>query len=116
MQKKYTFFNKMKKGGRCMNKSTSLKRSLGVWLIFSLVLGYMNIKVVFDIFGIVSTITIWLVPLSYVTSLLVLILTAIRYGKMVQVFPDASLAYTYTLKTMGNHLGFFVGWASLLDY
>ncbi|HEX6595044.1 MAG TPA: APC family permease [Bacillota bacterium] len=99
-----------------MNKSTSLKRSLGVWSIVALGLGYMTPTVVFDTFGIVSRITNGLVPLAYLTALLVMILTAISYGKMVQVFPDAGSAYTYTRKTMGNHLGFFVGWASLLDY
>src|SRR5699024_10863476 len=77
IEKKYTFFNKMTKGGRCMNKSTSLKRSLGVWSIVALGLGYMTPTVVFDTFGIVSRITNGLVPLAYLTALLVMILTAI---------------------------------------
>src|SRR5699024_6763033 len=65
MQKKYTCVSKMRKGGRCMNKSTSLSRSLGVWSIVALWLGYMTPTVAFDTFGIVSRITNALVPLAY---------------------------------------------------
>src|SRR5699024_5539287 len=46
----------------------------------------------------------------------VMIFTAISYGKMVQIFPDAGSAYSYTRKPMGEYPGFFVCWAALLDY
>jgi putrescine importer len=45
-----------------------------------------------------------------------MIFTAVSYGKIVKAFPSAGSAYTYTQKTMGPHLGFLVGWSSLLDY
>src|SRR5699024_9005155 len=66
--------------------------------------------------GIVSRISNGVVPLAYLVGLIVMIFTAISYGKMVRVYPDAGSAYTYTRKTMGEHVGFLVGWASLLDY
>lgn len=94
----------------------TLKRSLGVVAIVALGLGYMTPTVVFDTFGIVSRISDGVVPLAYVFALVVMIFTAISYGKMVQVFPDAGSAYSYTRKTMGEYPGFFVGWAALLDY
>ncbi len=97
-------------------QETSLKRSLGVWGIVALGLGYMTPTVVFDTFGIVSRISNGVVPLAYLVGLVVMLFTAISYGKMVRVFPDAGSAYTYTRRTMGEHLGFIVGWASLLDY
>ncbi|WP_391122785.1 APC family permease [Psychrobacillus sp. L3] len=99
-----------------MTDKTTLKRSLGVWAIVALGLGYMTPTVVFDTFGIVSRLTNGVVPLAYLVALVVMVLTAISYGKMVQVFPVAGSAYTYTRETMGSHLGFLVGWASLLDY
>ena len=99
-----------------MGKRTTLKRSLGVWAIVALGLGYMTPTVVFDTFGIVSRISNGVVPLAYLVGLVVMIFTAISYGKMVRVFPDAGSAYTYTRRTMGEHAGFLVGWASLLDY
>ena len=76
----------------------------------------MTPTVVFDTFGIVSEETNGVVPLAYLTALLVMLLTAISYGKMVKVFPSAGSAYTYTRETMSPHLGFLVGWAALLDY
>lgn len=103
-------------GGLSMTDKTTLKRSLGVWAIVALGLGYMTPTVVFDTFGIVAKLTNGVVPMAYLFALVVMVLTAISYGKMVQAFPQAGSAYTYTRETMGAHLGFLVGWASLLDY
>lgn len=97
-------------------ENISLKRSLGLWAIVGLGLGYMTPTIVFDTFGIVSKETNGVVPLAYLTALVVMLFTAISYGKMVQVFPSAGSAYTYTRETMNPHLGFLVGWAALLDY
>lgn len=97
-------------------EKTTLKRSLGVWAIVALGLGYMTPTVVFDTFGIVSKLTNGVVPTAYLVALVVMALTAISYGKMVKAFPQAGSAYTYARETMGSRLGFLVGWASLLDY
>nr|WP_231510870.1 APC family permease [Bacillus sp. UNC438CL73TsuS30] len=97
-------------------ENVSLKRSLGLWAIVGLGLGYMTPTIVFDTFGIVSEETNGVVPLAYLTALVVMLFTAISYGKMVKVFPSAGSAYTYTKETMSPHLGFLVGWAALLDY
>ncbi|WP_338752920.1 APC family permease [Bacillus sp. FJAT-52991] len=99
-----------------MSDNSTLKRSLGLWAIVGLGLGYMTPTVVFDTFGIVSEATNGVVPLAYLAALVVMLFTAISYGKMVQVFPSAGSAYTYTRETISPHLGFLVGWASLLDY
>jgi putrescine importer len=99
-----------------MSEKTTLKRSLGLWAIVGLGLGYMTPTVVFDTFGIVSEETNGVVPLAYVAALVVMLFTAISYGKMVQVFPSAGSAYTYTRETINPHIGFMVGWAALLDY
>ncbi|MET3919981.1 APC family permease [Arthrobacter sp. UYEF20] len=93
-----------------------LKRSLGMWAIVGLGLGYMTPTVVFDTFGIVSMETGGLVPLAYLVAMVVMFFTALSYGKMVGVFPAAGSAYTYTRETMHPGLGFIVGWAALLDY
>ncbi|MDQ6597432.1 APC family permease [Bacillus salipaludis] len=97
-------------------ENVTLKRSLGLWAIVGLGLGYMTPTIAFDTFGIVSKGTNGVVPLAYLTALLVMLFTAISYGKMVQVFPSAGSAYTYTKETMNPYLGFLVGWAALLDY
>lgn len=96
--------------------SGHLSRSLGLWAIVGLGLGYMTPTVIFDTFGIVSAETNNLVPTAYLLALVAMVFTAISYGRMTRVFPSAGSAYTYTSETMSPNLGFLVGWSSLLDY
>ena len=97
-------------------QSSHLVRTLGLWAIVGLGLGYMTPTVVFDTFGIVSEETGGVVPTSYILALVVMLFTAISYGRMTRVFPSAGSAYTYTSRTMNPNLGFLIGWAALLDY
>jgi putrescine importer len=93
-----------------------LARTLGLWAIVGLGLGYMTPTVVFDTFGIVSQETGHVVPTAYLLALVVMVFTAISYGRMTRVFPSAGSAYTYTSETISPNLGFLIGWAALLDY
>lgn len=99
-----------------MNESIVLKRTLGVWQIVMLGMGWMVPMIMFDTFGIASELSGGLVPLAYIIALGAMLFTAFSYGKMVRAFPSAGSSYTYTQKTMSPYLAFFVGWASLLDY
>jgi len=94
----------------------TLKRSLGVVPIVFLGLAYMSPFAVFDTFGVVSNETHGHVPASYILITIAVLFTALSYGKMVKIFPEAGSAYTYTKKTMNPQLGFLVGWSALLDY
>ena len=58
----------------------SLKRTLGVWAIVGLGLGYMAPVTVFDTFGIVSEETSGVVPLAYLLGLVVLWATDVSLG------------------------------------
>lgn len=93
-----------------------LKRSLKLWHVVVLGLGYLTPMTVFDTFGIVTEETGGHVPLSYMLALTAMLFTAASYGKMVKEFPTAGSAYTYTRKTINAHAGFLVGWVSLMDY
>ncbi|WP_284143529.1 APC family permease [Peribacillus frigoritolerans] len=99
-----------------MENEVTLKRSLKLWQIVMMGLAYMTPMVVFDTFGIVSGITGGHVPTAYIVALVGMLFTAASYGKLVKVFPAAGSAYTYTQKAINPHLGFLVGWSSLLDY
>ncbi|MGC4379190.1 APC family permease [Fictibacillus sp. Mic-4] len=99
-----------------MENGVGLKKSLGLWSIVMLGVGYMTPMVVFDTFGIVSNDTGGHVPTSYILALAAMLFTAASYGKLVKVFPMAGSAYTYTAKTIHPNLGFLVGWSALLDY
>ena len=94
----------------------TLKRSLGLWAIVGLGLGYMTPTVVFDTFGIVSQETNNVVPLAYLVALIVMMFTAISYGKIAGAIPSAGSAYTYVRESIHPNLGFMVGWTSLIDY
>ncbi len=96
--------------------TTQLARTLGLWAIVGLGLGYMTPTVVFDTFGIVSSETGDVVPTAYVLALVVMVFTAISYGRMTRVFPSAGSSYTYTSATISPNVGFLIGWAALLDY
>jgi putrescine importer len=95
---------------------SKLKRSLGLWAIVGLGLGYMTPTVVFDTFGLVAKETSNVVPLAYLVALVVMVFTAISYGKMSRAIPSAGSAYTYARESMHPNVGFMVGWTSLIDY
>ena len=97
-----------------MPVTSNLKRNLGLWAIVALGLGYMTPTVVFDTFGMVAEQTNNVVPLAYLTALVVMIFTAISYGKMSAEFPNAGSAYTYAKNSLHPNVGFMVGWASML--
>ncbi|AZS38372.1 Putrescine importer PuuP [Microbacterium lemovicicum] len=96
--------------------TANLARTLGLWSIVGLGLGYMTPTVVFDTFGNVAVQTNNAVPAAYAVALIVIGFTAISYGKMVRVIPSAGSAYTYVRESMHPGLGFLVGWTSLIDY
>lgn len=97
-------------------KGASLKRNLGLWAIVGLGLGYMTPTVVFDTFGMVARDTNNVVPLAYLVALIVMVFTAISYGKMSGAIPSAGSAYTYVRESIHPNVGFMVGWTSLIDY
>ena len=99
-----------------MESMPKLKRTLTMWPMAMLGLGYLTPAVVFDTFGIALRDTKGHVPTAYALTLFAMIFTAISYGKMVQAYSHAGSSYSYTLKTLGANAGFMVGWLSLLDY
>ena len=95
---------------------TRLRKSLKLWQVVMMGLAYLTPMTVFDSFGIVSGISDGHVPASYLLALAGVLFTAISYGKLVRQFPEAGSAYTYAQKSINPHVGFMVGWSSLLDY
>ncbi|MGM1326742.1 APC family permease, partial [Klebsiella michiganensis] len=93
-----------------------MRKSLKLWQVVMMGLAYLTPMTVFDTFGIVSGISNGHVPASYLLALAGVLFTAISYGKLVRQFPQAGSAYTYAQKSISPHVGFMVGWSSLLDY
>ncbi|WP_193786997.1 APC family permease [Leucobacter celer] len=97
-------------------RGATLKRSLGLWAIVGLGLGYMTPTVIFDTFGMVAEESNNVVPLGYLVALVVMTFTAISYGKISGAIPSAGSAYTYVRESMHPNAGFMVGWVALIDY
>lgn len=93
-----------------------LRKTLKLWQVVMMGLAYLTPMTVFDTFGIVSGVTDGHVPSAYLFALAGVLFTAISYGKLVRQFPTAGSAYTYAQKAINPHVGFLVGWSSLLDY
>lgn len=102
--------------GTGMEQKSKLKRTLGMWPMVMLGLGYLTPAVVFDTFGIALRDTKGHVPTAYLITLVAMMFTAISYGKMVRAYSSSGSSYSYAQKTIGPHVGFMVGWLSLLDY
>jgi amino acid transporter len=93
-----------------------LKRSLGLGdlLIYGLI--FIGVIAPAPVFGIVFAASGGMVPLTYALGLVAMLFTAFSYMSMARVFPVAGSVYAYTSRSIGETVGFFAGWAILLDY
>lgn len=93
-----------------------LRKTLTLVQVVMMGLAYLQPMTIFDTFGIVSGLTDGHVATAYIFALIAVLFTAVSYGKLVKRFPSAGSAYTYAQKSISPHVGFMVGWSSLLDY
>ncbi|MCC8373499.1 MULTISPECIES: APC family permease [Photorhabdus] len=98
------------------NNRVQLRKTLTLVQVVMMGLAYLQPMTIFDTFGIVSGLTNGHVATSYAIALIAILFTAVSYGKLVKRFPSAGSAYTYAQKSISPHVGFMVGWSSLLDY
>ena len=93
-----------------------LKRSLSLFDL--LVYGLVFITPIgpFAVFGFVYNASKGMVPLVYFVGLVAMLFTAASYMAMSRAFPIAGSVYTYASRSIGENVGFFAGWAILLDY
>lgn len=68
------------------------------------------------IFGTVYNSASGMVPLVYLIGLIAMVFTALAYSQMAKSFPLAGSVYAYVGRGIHPGLGFFAGWAILLDY
>lgn len=98
------------------NQEVSLERSLTLTHLVLFGLAYLTPMIVFGIYGTIAQVTHGLEASAYLVALVAMFFTAFSYSQMVKAYPVAGSAYTYTRKSLNPHLGFMVGWATLLDY
>ncbi|CAM2144069.1 Putrescine importer PuuP [Pararobbsia alpina] len=93
-----------------------LKRTLGLPSVLLFGLAYMAPLIVYGTYGVLAQASKDTAALAYLIALIAIAFTALSYGKLSRLYPVAGSAYTYTRKTFNAHLGFMIGWATLLDY
>lgn len=93
-----------------------LRRVLGVASLTLFGLAYMVPLTIFSSLGPVAQVTDNGVAGAYVVTLIVMLFTALSYGKMARRYPVAGSAYSYGEKAFGGNVGFITGWTLMLDY
>ncbi len=93
-----------------------LKRSVSTvdLLIYGLI--FMVPIAPWAIFGTVYNSASGMVPLVYLIGVVAMIFTALAYAQMAKAFPLAGSVFSYVGRGIHPALGFFAGWAILLDY
>lgn len=93
-----------------------LHRSVGTvdLLVYGLV--FMVPIAPWAIFGTVYNSASGMVPLVYVIGLIAMVFTALAYAQMAKSFPLAGSVFSYVGRGIHPRVGFFAGWAILLDY
>lgn len=93
-----------------------LKRSVSTTdlLIYGLI--FMVPIAPWAIFGTVYNAAEGMVPLVYLIGLVAMIFTALAYSQMARAIPLAGSVFSYVGRGIHPTIGFFAGWAILLDY
>ncbi len=93
-----------------------LKRSVSTTdlLIYGLI--FMVPIAPWAIFGTVYNASEGMVPLVYLIGLIAMIFTALAYSQMAKSIPLAGSVFSYVGRGINPTVGFFAGWAILLDY
>src|SRR5213083_2984193 len=93
-----------------------LKRVLTLWdLIFYGIVLIQPIAPV-PLYGVAQKLSNGHFATIILIAMFAMLITAVSYGRMAALYPSAGSAYTYVGKGLNPHLGFFAGWAMLLDY
>lgn len=96
--------------------SGGFKRVLSLWDLVLFGLAFVGPTAPYSMFGIATVKSRGHLPLVYLLAMVVMSLTAISYGRMAAVYPEAGSTYAYASKGLNPYLGFLAGWGMILDY
>jgi len=68
------------------------------------------------LFGAVANLARGHVATTVLFGMIAILFTAISYGRMANVYPNAGSAYTYVSREIHPALGYFIGWGMIFDY
>lgn len=100
-----------------MNGAQSgLRRSLGFWSLVFTGIVMVQPTAPMQPFGVFVEKSHGQVLLPLFLAMLAMLFTAVSYGRMAQLHPEAGSAFTYVSRELHPLLGFGAGWSLLLDY
>lgn len=98
------------------SKAPGLVRTLKLWhlILFGIII--IQPTAPMGIYGVVSNIAGGHVVTTILIAMVAMLFTAVSYGRMARVYPQAGSAYSYVSGELHPKLGYVVGWAMLMDY
>ncbi len=93
-----------------------LKRVLGLWALVLYGIILIQPTAPMPLFGAAASIANGHVVITVLIGMVAMLFTAISYGRMANVYPNAGSAYTYVSRAIHPSLGYFVGWGMIFDY
>ena len=96
--------------------TVTLRRSLRLWdlLLYGIIVVQPTAPM--PMFGILTLRSGGQAVTSILLAMIAMLLTAISYGRMAQVYPSAGSAFTYVGREINPSLGFITGWSMTMDY
>lgn len=98
------------------NPRSEFKRvlTLGDLVLFGL--AFIGPTAPYSMFGIATVKSQGHLPLVYLLAMFAMSFTAFSYGRLAATWPEAGSTYTYVTRGLHPTIGFFAGWAMILDY
>src|SRR5262249_42431897 len=94
----------------------SFKRVLSLWDLVIFGLAFIGPTAPYSMYGIATVKSHGHLPLVYGVALVAMGFTALSYGASGNGVPEAASSYMHSCKALHPTLGFFSGWALMLDY
>jgi amino acid transporter len=96
--------------------AAGLKRALTLWDL--IIIGIVIIQPIapMGVFGVISNKAGGHAVTTILIAMVAMLLTAISYGRMARVYPNAGSAYTYVTNEIHPALGYLTGWGMVMDY
>jgi putrescine importer len=99
-----------------VSEPATLKRSLGLGALVTYGLAYVAPITIFTTYGVATIASGGRLAAAYALATAGILLTALSYGHLAAVFPQAGSVYGYASRALGPSVGFLAGWAIALDY
>jgi putrescine importer len=93
-----------------------LRRVLSLWDLIFYGIVAVTPSAPATVFGLAEVKSGGYVVVTILAAMVAMVLTAISYGRMAALYPAAGSAYAYVSRGIHPLIGFFAGWAMLLDY